>query len=208
MLKRIFALGWLLFSILAFCQSLTAQPFSASSGGTQRDLLAHWELDYESGILWKVGRNSTRLDYTLLPQLLTLKSPAQIRLPLAGGDLVLRSRFSLLCEPIITGPEHHFFGASASGILEWWNRARTTSLFFSSGGGFGWLDSRGYDIPGAQGEHFNFNWLIYTGARLVCWRQTSLSVGTYFQHISNGGLDKVNPGIDALGPMLSFGWHF
>jgi hypothetical protein len=29
------------------------------------------------------------------------------------------------------------------------------------------------------------------------------SLGLYFQHISNKGLNKVNPGLNALGPTLS-----
>jgi hypothetical protein len=30
----------------------------------------------------------------------------------------------------------------------------------------------------------------------------------YFQHISNRNMNPVNPGLNAVGPMLSVGWHF
>jgi len=34
------------------------------------------------------------------------------------------------------------------------------------------------------------------------------SVGVYFQHVSNTDLNHVNPGLTAVGPMASLGWHF
>jgi hypothetical protein len=172
------------------------------------DPVRDWALDFESGVLWHVGGSASPLDYVLQPQILSIKSPAQIDLPVAGGDLVLRSRFSLLAEPIVQGPEHHYFGLSASGLIEWWDTHRGRCVFFSSGGGFGELDSKGYEIAGAQGQEFNFNWFAYSGARFRCADKLSASVGLYFQHISNGHFNKVDPGITALGPMASLGWRF
>jgi lipid A 3-O-deacylase len=172
------------------------------------DPIRHWEFDFESGELWHLGNNTTHLDYTFLPQLLTIKTPAVFERPLAGGMIVVRSRYSLLIEPIILGPEHHYFGASGSGMAEWWNARRSAAMFVSSGGGAGYLDSKGQQIHGAQGENFNFNWFAYVGVRLRQWHTMSASAGLYFQHISNGGLNRINPGVDALGPMLSLGWHF
>jgi lipid A 3-O-deacylase len=173
------------------------------------DPVQHWELDYESGILWRFTGDATPLAYTILPQLLTVKSPlvGTIR-PFFGGDLVIRNRFSLLGEPISMGPEHHFLGGSASGIMEWWDKRRTRALFFAAGGGIGWLDSKGHEIKGAQGEDFNLNWLAYTGVRLLSRRRMSASAGVYFQHISNRYMNPVNPGLNAIGPMLSVGWHY
>jgi hypothetical protein len=34
------------------------------------------------------------------------------------------------------------------------------------------------------------------------------SIGVYFQHLSNTYLNRVNPGLNAAGPMASLGWHF
>jgi lipid A 3-O-deacylase len=173
------------------------------------DPVQHWELDYESGVLWRFTGDATPLAYTVLPQILTVKSPlvGTIR-PFFGGDLVIRNRFSLLGEPITFGPEHHFIGGSASGIMEWWDKRRTRALFFAAGGGIGWLDSKGHQIKGAQGEDFNLNWLAYTGVRLLSRKRMSASAGVYFQHISNRYMNPVNPGLNAIGPMLSIGWHY
>ncbi|MDF3058293.1 MAG: hypothetical protein K0R17_2508 [Rariglobus sp.] len=179
-----------------------------AAGPVAEDPVDRWELDFETGILWKVGGGATSLNYVVLPQFLTLKTPAVMQRAFLGGDLVMRSRFSLLIEPIIVGPESHYIGAAASGILEWWDPARTRSLFFSSGGGLGGMDSKGREIDGAQGQDLNFNWFIYTGARFRGGERWSASIGVYFQHISNTGLDEINPGLNSLGPMLSLSWQF
>jgi lipid A 3-O-deacylase len=181
----------------------------AEVGAARFDPLEHWEFDVEAGALWRVGDGATPLNYTVLSQMLTLKSPATLRLgSVAGGDLAVRSRFSLLIEPIVAGPETFYLGASASGCLEWWNARRNFSVFFAAGGGVGWMDSRGHEIRGAQGQDLNFHWLLYPGVRYLGRNQVSVSLGLYYQHISNGGLDDINPGLNAVGPMLSVGWHF
>jgi lipid A 3-O-deacylase len=193
----------------ALALSGAARADDAGSATAPYDPVQHWEMDYESGILWKFSSDATPLSYTILPQMVTVKSPlvGDIR-PFYGGDLVIRNRFSLLLEPIDVGPEHHFFGLAASGIMEWWDKARTRALFFSAGGGIGWLDSKGHQIAGAQGEDFNLNWFAYTGVRILTRKRLSASAGAYFQHISNHGMNSVNPGVNAVGPMLSVGWHF
>ncbi len=191
-----------------FLAGLLATTSAHAEARLSDDPTERWELDFETGVLWKVGGGATPLNYVVLPQLLTLRTPAVMRWPLGGGDLVMRSRFSLLIEPIIEGPESHYIGASASGILEWWDHERTRALFFSSGGGLGGMDSRGRDVVGAQGQDLNFNWFIYAGARFRGGERWSASAGLYFQHISNTGLDEINPGLNSLGPMLSFGWRF
>jgi lipid A 3-O-deacylase len=184
-------------------------PLHAAADAAPRyDPVEHYEFDFESGIIWRAGHNGTPLNYIVQPQMFTLKTPWVIKRKLGGGDLVLRSRFSLLLEPITKGPEHHFFGAHASGILEWWDVRRTRALFFSSGGGAGFLDSKGYEVKGAQGQDLNLTWFMYLGARLRLEEKLTASLGVYYQHISNGGMNRVNPGIDAVGPMLSLGWHF
>jgi lipid A 3-O-deacylase len=182
----------------------TVSTFVAPYDPTQ-----HWEVDYESGVLWKFSGDATPLSYTFLPQMITFKSPlvGTVR-PFFGGDLVIRNRFSLLGEPISEGPEHHFLGGTASGILEWWDHKRTRNLFFASGGGIGWLDSKGHEIKGAQGEDFNLTWLAYLGGRVMLKNHLSVSLGLYFQHVSNRYLNRINPGVNAVGPMLSMGWHF
>lgn len=181
---------------------------SAGVAGRSGDPVERWEFAYESGALWRVGGGGSPLDYIILPQLLTWRTPAVLQRRIGGRDLVMRSRFSVLLEPFVKGPENHFVGGSASGLLEWWDVARTQALFFSSGGGVGLMDSKGYDVVGAQGQDFNFNWFVYAGGRFQRGEACSVSFGVYFQHISNTGLDKINPGLNALGPMFTYSWHY
>jgi lipid A 3-O-deacylase len=178
--------------------------FDATEGLLPRN----WIVTFESGILWRAGHNGTPLNYVIQPQILTLQTPPVARRPLGSGELTLRSRFSLLIEPIIRGPENHFTAVTASGLLEWWNASRTFAVFFTSGGGLGGMDSKGYDVKGAQGQDLNFTWFLYPGVRLRTSKRTTAALGIYYQHVSNRDLDKINPGIDAVGPMLSVGWRF
>lgn len=189
-------------AVASACAAARGSPFDAA------DPLEQWRVDLETGILWHFTGSATPLDYVIQPDFLTLVGPVNIHRQVLGGDLVLRPRYSLMLEPIIQGPEHHYYAGSASGLLEWWDRARTRCLFFTSGGGLGWLDAKGYDIPGAQGQEFNFNWFIYSGARVALRTRWTGSLGLYFQHVSNGHLDKVDPGVNAIGPMVNAGWRF
>lgn len=212
MFHRAFAAALVLLASRVFCAAapepelLVTQPVNAHE--PSYDPIEHWEFDYESAVLWSVGGRATPLPYIVVPQIFTLKTPAVSRRPFHGGELILRSRFSLLVEPIVKGPENHYIGASASGCLEWWNPARTRVLFFASGGGLGGMDSRGHEIAGAQGQDLNFNWFIYSGARLRFKDTMNVGLGVLFQHISNRDLDRINPGLDAFGPTVSVGWHY
>ncbi len=205
------------FLALAACAAMGARlraesadaAVATSRSPADTDPTAQWEADYETGVLWRFTGSATPLSYTLLPQILSIKTPrtGTIR-PLAGGAFVVRSRFSFLAEPIIKGPEHHYIAGTASGVLEWWNLARTRALVFAAGGGVGWLDSKGHEIAGAQGEDLNFTWFVYPSVRFVHTKSLSGAFGVYFQHVSNTNLNKINPGLNAIGPMLSLGWHF
>lgn len=168
----------------------------------------NWEMAYESGALWRVGGGGSQLDYVLLPQLLTWRTPEVMHRSVGGRDLIMRSRFSVLVEPFAKGPESCFVGGAAGGLLEWWNFRRSQAFFFSGGGGVGLMDSKGYEIEGAQGQDFNFHWFAYAGSRFQWAHGMSASLGVYFQHVSNTGLDEVNPGIDACGPMVNISWRF
>jgi lipid A 3-O-deacylase len=172
------------------------------------DPLERLEFNFDSGVLFSVGSRASPLDYTFLPQILTLKLGAFMRRELGSGTLVVRNRFSLLIEPIPRGPESHFIGVTAAPSIEWWNAERTFSTFFSIGGGFGWMDSQGYSVPGGQGQDFNFTWFMNAGVRFQLTDRLSAAAGLYFQHVSNGGLDTVNPGVDALGPTIGVGYRF
>lgn len=199
---RILAIACLPMLGVAHAQSVqTATPPSV-------DPTTQWELSYGSGVFWHVSGMATHLDYVFLPQILTLESPAMIR-PVSGhGNLVIRNRLAFLIEPIVQGPEHHYFGWNESPSVEWWNAARTGCLFASGGGGFGYIDAHGYTIPGGQATRFELNYFAYGGGRLLLTDTMDASLGLYFQHISNGHITKLDPGVNALGPLASLNWRF
>ena len=179
--------------------TLAAQPRSPETT---------WTTELHTGALWSIGNNASPLDYRMLPQLLTLKTPAHWEFHTGRLAWLVRSRASFEFTPVIEGPESYFVGVTFAPSLEWWNQARTFSTFLSAGGGFGWMDSQGQTIPGGQGQDFNLTWFVHTG---VSWQITpnlSASLGARFQHISNGGRNDINPGIDAFGPTLGLGWSW
>ncbi|WP_175414872.1 acyloxyacyl hydrolase [Nibricoccus aquaticus] len=206
MLKRVLVTGVMMAGAL-FARA-EGRALKADTEAAVFEPVTRWEFAYESGALWRVGGGGSQLDYVILPQMLTWKTPEVTRWTVGGRDLVLRSRFSVLLEPFAKGPESHFVGGAAGGLLEWWDARRTQALFFSAGGGVGLMDSKGYDVAGAQGQDFNFNWFTYAGSRWQWSEGMSVVVGVYFQHISNRGQDKVNPGINSVGPIVNVGWGF
>ncbi len=169
------------------------------------DPASAWSLDVETGSLWRVSQ-STFLDYVVLPQIISLRTPAHFRFSLGNGELTVRSRFSLLAEAIATGPETAYLGFSASPSIEYWFPGHTTALYAGVGGGFGAIDST--DVPGGQGQDFTLNWFATAGVRHYLRPRFALSAGLMFQHWSNGGATVPNPGLDALGPVLGATWHF
>ena len=170
MLKRVLlffvaGLWWETAAKVESHSQLSTEPSVKLVSTPSRDPIEHCEVAFETGVLWKVGGGATPLAYTILPQMLTIKIPPAIRVTFASGEFIVRSRFSLLAEPIIKGPETHFFGATAAASAEWWNHRRTTTLFFTGGGGMGGMNSKGHEIRGGQGQDLNFTWLMYLGAR-------------------------------------------
>lgn len=185
------------------CLGLAASPTLAlDSRGDKAD---QWSLDFETGALWRVSGN-TWIDYLVLPQIISLRTPEHIRFDLLGRDLTVRARASLLIEPIAVGPESLYVGFSASPSIEWWFAPDQACWYTSVGGGVGWIDSQGVD--GGQGQDFTLNWFATTGVRWYLNSDFAINAGVFFQHFSNGGATDPNPGLDALGPMLGCTWSF
>jgi lipid A 3-O-deacylase len=164
-----------------------------------------WCLDFETGVLLRVT-NETSADYVVLPQMISLRTPDHFRFELGPGELTLRSRLTLLVEPIVQGPEDIYVGWSGSPSIEYWWPARRACVFASAGGGFGWINSG--DEPGGQGQDFTYNWFASSGLRYYLRPTLALSVGVMFQHWSNRGATDPNPGLDAFGPIIGITWHF
>ncbi|MCB1224931.1 MAG: acyloxyacyl hydrolase [Verrucomicrobiales bacterium] len=189
--------------------ALSAWPFASTSRAAEAsEPFDHWEASFSTGALWSIGSNASPLNYTLLPQFLEAKTPPMFHIPAGASEWVVRSRFTFEGAPIVKGPESYFIGMLFSPSIEFWPESRRWSWFISSGGGFGVMDSRGYDVPGGQGQDFNLSWFAQSGVRVNLTDGLSLTAAALFQHISNGGQNDVNPGIDSLGFTLGVAWNF
>jgi hypothetical protein len=164
------------------------------------------DLTVETGLLWEAGTGTT-IAYRLVPTQLSWRSKALLTHVFADGSrIVVRHRLTVLGDWIQRGPESLYLGFSGSPSVEWWNPGGTWSLFTGAGGGFGLIDSRG-DRWG-QGQDFTLNWFIRGGLEHVVARNGRVSAGIMYQHMSNGGQTKPNPGIDALGFTLGYSWVY
>ena len=193
---------------LLFRSALLGSLLAVAALGSEPTLTTKpWEissLNVESGVLWEIG-TGTPFPYRLIETQFSWKSAAIFtRVFDDGSRLILRHRFTLLAAAMQQGPESHYIALSASPSIEWWNAAGTWSLYAGSGGGAGGLDSQG--IKGGEGQDFTLNWLIRGGIEHVISRNQRISAGIMYQHMSNGGQTKPNPGIDALGFMVGYTW--
>jgi hypothetical protein len=179
------------------------------SGATIGAQTLPWEssaVSVESGLLWQIG-HSTPLSYRLIPTQLSWRSRAVLGHGFSNGTrLVLRNRFTLLGTVVQQGPESHYLAIAASPSVELWSPAARWAVYGGAGGGFGWLDSQGG--RGSQGQDFTFNWFARGGIEHIASQNLRWIAGMMFQHLSNGGQTKPNPGIDALGFTLGVSWKF
>jgi len=167
---------------------------------------ASHDLTLETGVLWEIG-SLTPIAYRLVPAMLSWRSADLFGWTFQDGSrLVVRHRLTLIGTWVQSGPESHYLGVAGSPSIELWNPAGTRSLYFGSGGGFGLIDSR--DVPGGQGQDFTFNWFIRSGVEIITTKHAHLSAGLMYQHMSNAGQTEPNPGVDALGFTLGYGWSF
>ena len=161
-------------------------------------------LGVETGILWEAG-TGTPFPYRMLQTQVSWRSREVFGVGLKDGSrLLVRHRLTLIGTIVEGGPESRYIAFSGSPSLEWWNKAATSSLFGGAGGGFGVIDSRG--IKGGQGQDFTLNWFARGGIEHLVSRNLRFSLAIMFQHMSNGGATKPNPGIDAVGFMLGGSW--
>lgn len=168
-----------------------------------------WEsrdLTVENGLLWEIG-TGTPIAYRLVPTQLSWRSRELLEHVFADGyRIVARHRLTLIADWVQNGPESRYIGVSGSPSIELWNPAGTWSLYTGSGGGLGLIDSRG--VKGGQGQDFTFNWFIRGGIEHVVSPRSRFTAGIMYQHLSNGGQTKPNPGIDALGFTLGYCWVY
>jgi lipid A 3-O-deacylase len=193
-LIKITLLGCLLGAAIFAAEPAPSQPWATSA------------VNLESGLLWEIG-TGTPFAYRLVPTQLSWRSAEFTGHTFEDGSrIVLRHRLSLLGTAMMNGPESHYIGFAGSPSLEWWNKSGTWSLYTGSGGGFGVLDSQG--VKGGQGQDFTLNWFIRGGLEHVLASGAHLTAGVMYQHMSNGGMTKPNPGIDAFGFMLGYTFRY
>jgi hypothetical protein len=163
-------------------------------------------LTAESGVLWEIG-SGTPFPYRLLHAQFSYRSREFLGWTLGDGShLAVRHRLTLQTDLMQQGPESHYVSFSGSPSLEWWDKSATWSLYTGSGGGLGVTDSQG--IKGGLGQDLTLNWFIRGGLEHVTARHARFNAGIMYQHMSNGGMTTPNPGIDALGFLLGYGWAF
>ncbi len=168
-----------------------------------------WEIntvDFGVSYLTKIT-DVTPLDYEVMSTVLSFKIPIIRKWKLGNGDLILRTRIDLIYDYFIEGAENYYFGFSGSPSFEWWNESRDFSVFFAIGGGVGAVDSTDA-VVGGQGQDFTFNWFSHLGARHRIKENLLIHYGVFFHHLSNRGLDPVNPGLNTIGPMVGFTYEF
>lgn len=187
-------------ALKAVCLGILLAAIVSASEPPERPAWNSPTLGVESGVLWEVG-TGTPFPYRLLQTQLSWRSGEFLGGELGNGSrIVVRHRLTVLAAAMEGGPESHYVAFSGSPSLEWWNRAATWSLFTGAGGGFGLVDSRG--VKGGQGQDFTLNWFARGGIEHVTAKKFRLSAAIMYQHMSNGGQTKPNPGIDAVGFML------
>lgn len=166
-----------------------------------------WEsssLSVESGLVWGIGAG-TPLSYRIMPTQLSWRSAQVFGHTFDNGARILvRHRLTVIGSWIQQGPESHYLAFVGSPSLELWDKTAKWCLFAGSGGGAGVLDSRG--VKGGQGQDFTLTWFIRGGIEHAIDHNRTVSAGILYQHMSNGGQTKPNPGIDALGFSLGYSW--
>jgi len=160
----------------------------------------------ESGLLWQIG-TGTPLTYRIVPTQLSWRSPEVFGHTFANGSRILfRHRLTLIASWIQAGPESHYVAVVGSPSVELWDKTGKYCLYTGSGGGAGLLDSR--EVKGGQGQDFTLTWFIRGGVEYAFSPTHNVSAGILYQHMSNGGQTKPNPGIDALGFTLGYTWRY
>lgn len=186
-------------SCLALVLLLTTPAFAQSAPSE----LKPWQqnaIDFETGMLWKVGGDTT-FNYRIVPFMITWRTKEIFGMHFRNGSaLTIRHKFTGMLNWFAEGSENRYLGFAAGPTLEWWDATGTWSIFGSGGGGVGWVDAQG--APGGQGQDFTLNWYGQFGVSRALTDSWALRVSGLFQHLSNGGQTTPNPGLNSLGLLI------
>jgi len=165
-----------------------------------------WAFTLESAQLF--GINNPR-NYHLAPQIFSLAWVLPLSWSVAQCEVRSELLLSAIAEPILHGPENHYFGGA---LRSRWILGSANShwqFYLDGGAGAGAIDST--DDPLGQGQDFTFIILFGSGMRYAVNERLSIGVGILYQHLSNGGLsepEKRNTALDSFGPQLGIRWAF
>jgi opacity protein-like surface antigen len=173
-----------------------------------------WTLELGSGATFSnVRSGQPNQPYTLVPIDLT----ASLKLDdvsldnVMGGVLRGYSEFFFQgqYQDIVRGPETHYEGIMVGPRYNFVQPGWKVVPFIEGGVGVGFAESR--PEAGGLGQDFNFSFEMAAGAKYLINDDFFLRLTVEYQHVSNAGLSEPqfdNHPIDALGPILSFGYAF
>lgn len=202
---KLFSLALILFASPWSIAGTTETP-RVIGQPTRKARLDQSILELSAAYQFKIASPNATHSYRVLNGMFTYKSRGGFQRNLGGGKFGVRNTVTLLAEPIIQGVESHYFGVAFRPSMEWWPDSEKYYLFFSPGGGFGLIDSRG--VEGGQGQDLTLNILVDVGAGFFLNETTALKFGVQYQHLSNGGMTDPNPGLNMLGPEIGISVFF
>lgn len=183
---------------------------SSVAGARADEPLPRWDrfgMVYEMGLLHQVG-NRTPIDYVIAPVRVGLRFPSHFELFSDSGLGCIVSPVGFLQAAwVAEGPETAHVGLGFAPHIEIVPASGRWSLYLSAGGGAGLIDSAP-EVEGGQGQDFHFHWFVKAGVKIALERGGEVFFGPMFQHFSNGGMTDPNPGIDALGLSVGYGFDF
>ncbi|MDQ6861705.1 MAG: acyloxyacyl hydrolase [Verrucomicrobiota bacterium] len=112
-----------------------------------------------------------------------------------------------MAEPILRGPETHYFGVSAGMRYNFVQPGSRITPYVSGGVGLGFIDAH-ETVFGAQGQDFTFNILSAIGVSYRVNDHLSVTAGALYQHLSNGGQTDPNPSLNLFGPQFGVTYNF
>ena len=177
-----------------------------SDGSGRQDAMNQWAFGIESGQLF--GVNNPR-DYHLAPQIVSLIYRQKKHWSFAGLDVRSEFLFSLVAEPVLHGPENHYFAGALRRRWVFTPHERKWGFHLDAGFGAGAIDSTG--DPFGQGQDFTFTFLLGIGLDVPLNDRLDLTLSAFYQHLSNAGLsepERENIGLDAFGPAIGLRWRF
>jgi opacity protein-like surface antigen len=180
---------------------------------------ALWALELGSGVTFSDVRKPQYPGCTLVPVELTLSRTFQTTWldGFCGGffrgtpEAILRGYGTWVWH----GVESRILGFTFGGRYNFLrNPGQRLVPFLEAAVGAGWADSQPYVVNNNSyglGQDFNFNFSVAGGFRYDLTERFFARLAVVYSHYSNGGLSEPaheNMPIDALGPMLSFGWRY